>query len=64
MLTKSGGRRRTAEQRKPRSGSRRCQQGAAAVSWEIDDLMRTSVPHIYAIGDLTGKLNLNPWPAQ
>ena len=25
---------------------------------EIDDFMRTSVPNIYAIGDLTGKLNL------
>ncbi len=35
-------------------GSRSTQRGAI----EIDDYMRTNVPHIYAIGDCTGKLLL------
>ena len=28
----------------------------------IDDYMRTNVPHIYAIGDVTAKLQLATWP--
>ena len=41
---------------RPGQGGRRSSPIAAASA--IDDYMRTNVPHVYAIGDVTGKLQL------
>ncbi|NML46739.1 glutathione-disulfide reductase [Ramlibacter sp. G-1-2-2] len=56
VLSATGRKPRTASLRLERAGLKATPNGAL----EVDDVMRTSVPHIFAVGDVTDRMQLTP----